>query len=174
VQLRPAGPAQKRGVRVTIEPAELTVAPGSEVTTTVTVRNLGTRVEEFRLMPRGRAAWKSGSGKLTFPGGDGDITGFVLIRDPGTLEDGTTARVLETHPQEVANGFITGMYPLAEPVVPGDHVRARVGLPQGAGGEVTFVVKANGKIIQQVPDGTEGTLKVVDVGLGCQARTAAT
>jgi hypothetical protein len=56
VQLRSAAPAQKRGVRVTIEPAELTVAPGSEVTTTVTVRNLGTRVEEFRLMPRRPAA----------------------------------------------------------------------------------------------------------------------
>jgi hypothetical protein len=51
-----AGPDQKRGVRVTIEPAELTVDPGSEVTTTVTVHNLGTRVEEFRLMPQGPGA----------------------------------------------------------------------------------------------------------------------
>jgi hypothetical protein len=41
---------------VTIEPAELTVDPGSEVTTTVAVRNIGTRVEEFRLIPRGPAA----------------------------------------------------------------------------------------------------------------------
>ncbi len=60
-QIRPVpgpspGPPQKRGVRVTIEPAELTVDPGGEVTTTVTVRNLGTRVEEFRLMPGGLAA----------------------------------------------------------------------------------------------------------------------
>jgi beta-lactam-binding protein with PASTA domain len=51
-----AGPSQKRGVRVTVDPAELTVDPGGEVTTTVTVRNLGTRVEEFRLMPGGPAA----------------------------------------------------------------------------------------------------------------------
>jgi hypothetical protein len=61
VQTSPApgstiGEAQKRGVRVTIEPAELTVDPGSEVTTTVAVRNLGTRVEEFQLIPRGSAA----------------------------------------------------------------------------------------------------------------------
>jgi hypothetical protein len=61
VQTSPApgstvGEAQKRGVRVTIEPAELTVDPGSEVTTTVAVRNIGTRVEEFRLIPRGPAA----------------------------------------------------------------------------------------------------------------------
>jgi hypothetical protein len=31
---------------VTIEPAELTVDPGSGVTNTVAVRNIGTRVEE--------------------------------------------------------------------------------------------------------------------------------
>jgi hypothetical protein len=61
VQTSPApgstiGEAQKRGVRVTIEPAELTVDPGSEVTTTVAVCNIGTRVEEFQLIPRGPAA----------------------------------------------------------------------------------------------------------------------
>ncbi|MGH3875018.1 MAG: PASTA domain-containing protein [Pseudonocardiaceae bacterium] len=52
----PTGPAQKRDVRVTIEPTDLTVDPGGEVTTKVTVRNLGTRVEEFRLTPQGTAA----------------------------------------------------------------------------------------------------------------------
>jgi hypothetical protein len=41
---------------VTIEPAELTVDPGGEVTTRVAVRNIGTRVEEFQLIPRGPAA----------------------------------------------------------------------------------------------------------------------
>jgi hypothetical protein len=51
-----AGPPQKRGVRMTIEQSELTVNPGGEVTTAVTVHNLGTRVEEFRLIPRGPAA----------------------------------------------------------------------------------------------------------------------
>jgi hypothetical protein len=73
--------------------------------------------------------------------------------------------VLETHPQWVGNGVITGVYPLAEPVVPGDHVRARVGLLHGAGGEVTFVVKANGEIIQQVTDGADGRLKDLDADL---------
>ncbi len=51
-----AGSDQRRGVRVTIEPAELTVDPGGQVTTTVTVRNLGTRVEEFQLVPQGPGA----------------------------------------------------------------------------------------------------------------------
>ncbi|MGH3754225.1 MAG: PASTA domain-containing protein [Pseudonocardiaceae bacterium] len=41
---------------MTIESAELTVDPGGEVTTTVTVRNLGTRVAEFQLTPHGPAA----------------------------------------------------------------------------------------------------------------------
>jgi hypothetical protein len=39
-----------------MEPTELTVDPGSQVTTTVTVLNLGTRVEEFQLIPQGPGA----------------------------------------------------------------------------------------------------------------------
>ncbi|MGH3875149.1 MAG: PASTA domain-containing protein [Pseudonocardiaceae bacterium] len=41
---------------MTIEPAELTVDPGGEVTTTVTVHNLGTQVAKFQLTPHGPAA----------------------------------------------------------------------------------------------------------------------
>lgn len=52
----PASPPQKRGVRVTVDQAELTVDPGGVVDATVTVRNLGTRVEEFQLTPGGPAA----------------------------------------------------------------------------------------------------------------------
>lgn len=51
-----AGAAQKRGVRVSMEPDDLTVDPGSQVTTKVTVRNLGTRVEEFELVTQGPGA----------------------------------------------------------------------------------------------------------------------
>jgi beta-lactam-binding protein with PASTA domain len=51
-----AGPTQKRGVRVTMEPDDLTIDPGSQVTTKVTVRNLGTRVEEFELIVQGPGA----------------------------------------------------------------------------------------------------------------------
>ncbi|OLT14849.1 hypothetical protein BJF78_17630 [Pseudonocardia sp. CNS-139] len=49
-------PAQRRGVRLRLETAELTAEPGGVVTTTATVRNTGTRVEEFRLVVRGPAA----------------------------------------------------------------------------------------------------------------------
>lgn len=51
-----AGSAQGRGVRVTIEPDDLTVHPGGQVTTKVTVCNLGTWVEEFELVVQGLGA----------------------------------------------------------------------------------------------------------------------
>jgi beta-lactam-binding protein with PASTA domain len=51
-----AGGQQKRGVRLSLDPANLAVEPGGEATAKLTVRNLGTRVEEFRLAARGPAA----------------------------------------------------------------------------------------------------------------------
>jgi hypothetical protein len=103
------------------------------------------------------------SGALNFPGKEGDTTGFVLVRDAAALEDGSTATVLETAPP--TNGLITGGYKLAQPAVPGDHVRARVGLLNGATGTVTFVVRANGKVIAQVTDTADGKLKDFDADL---------
>lgn len=145
----------------TTPPATSKVEPGSEVTVTV-ARN--TAAADL-IATAGQAAWKSAAGKLAFPGMDTDTTGFVLIRNPGVLEDGTTGKVLETSPQPFNNGFITGAYRLAEPVAPGDHVRARVGLLHGATGQVTFLVKANGKVIQQVPDTADGQLEDLDADL---------
>jgi beta-lactam-binding protein with PASTA domain len=60
----PAAPAgrpvetddQRRGVRITMDEAELAVEPGGTASTTVTVRNRGTRVEQFRLGVNGPAA----------------------------------------------------------------------------------------------------------------------
>ncbi|WP_433622866.1 PASTA domain-containing protein [Nocardia sp. CA-120079] len=51
---QPNGPAtpsnpQRFGVRVTMDPTELSVDPGAAVVSTVTVHNTGTRVEEFEL-----------------------------------------------------------------------------------------------------------------------------
>ncbi len=137
------------------------VNPGSQITLTV-ARN--TAAADL-IATAGEAAWKSGAGRLTFPGKDTDTTGFVLVRDAAMLEDGTTATVLETDPQQVNNGLITGVYKLAESVVPGDHVRARVGFLKGATGQVTFIVKANGKVIQQVTDGADGQLQDLDADL---------
>src|SRR5215211_631354 len=53
----PMGPqGQRRGVRLKLEPAELTVEPGSVATAGVTVRNAGTRVEGISLSLTGPAA----------------------------------------------------------------------------------------------------------------------
>ena len=53
----PAPPEdQKRGVKITMEQGELSVEPGGVATTTVKVRNRGTRVEQFRLAVDGAPA----------------------------------------------------------------------------------------------------------------------
>jgi beta-lactam-binding protein with PASTA domain len=104
----------------TIPAAGSKVDPGSDGTLTVARNTAGVDL----IATAGQAAWKSGAGQLTFPGKATDTTGFVLVRDAATLEDGSTAKVLETSPQQVNNGSITGVYKLSEPVVPGDHVRA--------------------------------------------------
>lgn len=73
------------------------------------------------------AAWISGAGNLTFGGPDTDANGFVMYRDGKKLEDGTSpVKILETHPQWVNDGVITGRYP-AYTVVSGEHFTARIG-----------------------------------------------
>jgi PASTA domain len=148
------------GQVLSTQPAATTkVDPGSDVTLTV-ARNTA---QVDLIATAGQAAWKNGSAALTFPGKETDTTGFALVRDVATLEDGSAATVLEASPP--ANGLITGVYKLAEPAVPGDHVRARVGLLKGATGTVTFLVKANGKVIAQVTDTADGKLKDFDADL---------
>jgi hypothetical protein len=152
--------AMADGLVISTQPAATSkVDPGSDVTLTV-ARNTG---QVDLIATAGQAAWKNGSTALKFPGKEGATTGFVLARDAATLEDGSTATVLETSPP--VNGLITGVYKLAEPAVSGDHVRARVGLLKGATGTVTFVVRANGKVIQQMTDTADGKLKDFDADL---------
>jgi beta-lactam-binding protein with PASTA domain len=147
--------------------ADSKVDPGSEVTLTV-ARNTA---PIDLIATAGQATWTNGAGQaLDFPGTDADQTGFVRQRPP---MGGTTAKVLETNPQDT--GSLTGEYKLAQSAVPGDHVRARIGLlklqgtggevSQSAGDEVTFVVKANDTAIQTVIASTDGTLKDVDADL---------
>ncbi len=89
------------------------------------------------------ASWMSGAGSLPFPGSDSDSRGFALYRDNWQLEDGSTwAKVLETHPQWVSNGWIMGRYP--QLTVPSDaELKVTVGFLKGATetGGVTFEVR---------------------------------
>ncbi|MGH3549638.1 MAG: PASTA domain-containing protein [Pseudonocardiaceae bacterium] len=118
------------------------VDPGSDVTLTVAQNTAPADL----IATADQAAWKSETGNITFPGKAGDSASFVLV---GRLLSDSTVQVLETHP--TATGFVTGVYKLAAPAVPGDHLRARIGL-QGADatGKVTFQVKASGQVIKKV------------------------
>jgi hypothetical protein len=76
---------------------------------------------------------------LPFPGALNDSRGFAAYQDGVKLSDGNTyTRVLETHPQWVDNGWISGKY-TGVYVPPGAKLRIKVGLIQGASaGNVVF------------------------------------
>jgi PKD repeat protein len=71
---------------------------------------------------------------LPFPGTDTDNRGFVMYKYNVKMEDGNSyTRVLETHPQWVYEGSITGWYgPLTIPA--GSQFIAKVGFLDGAQG----------------------------------------
>lgn len=73
------------------------------------------------------AQWVSGAGVLPFGGPDTDNRGFVMYRSGALLENGSRPnKVLETHPQWVNDGVISGEYP-AYTVVAGEHFLAKIG-----------------------------------------------
>jgi hypothetical protein len=60
------------------------------------------------------ATWTSGAGALSCPGTDGDAKGYVIKADAPKLEDGSTDTVpgLIVGPQNVTDGFVSGVYPV--------------------------------------------------------------
>lgn len=78
------------------------------------------------------ASWVSGAGTLPCPGADGDNTGFVIRVDNPTLQNGTTytGRALETHPEWVDNGVITGRFPPLD-VQSGYRLTTKIGCISG-------------------------------------------
>lgn len=86
------------------------------------------------------AQWVSGAGSLACPGTDGDANGFVIRRDNPTLQNGVlyNGRALETHPQWVNDGVITGKFPPLD-VQSGYHFKSTIGCLNGGGNcDVTF------------------------------------
>ena len=120
------------------------------------------------------ANWVSGSSTLTFGGPDTDANGFAMYRNNQKLEDNTTpAKILETHPQWVTDGAITGTYP-AYKVVPGEHFKAKIGfllLSDGTcgAGNVKFQLNYRegtaSNSLGQWADTCDGTMKEIDVDL---------
>jgi hypothetical protein len=122
------------------------------------------------------ANWNTGAGNIPFGGPDTDVRGFVMYRSNQKLEDGTGPnKILETQPQWVDDGVITGFYP-AYTVVPGEHFKAKIGfLAKSDGtcgvGNAKFQLnyKESGssdvKKLDEWTDSCDGTLKDVDVNL---------
>jgi len=81
------------------------------------------------------ATWSSGAGQLPCPGTDGDPKGFVLIPSNPHLENGSfdSRPGLLTHPQNVQNGYIQGLYPAIH-VQSGDRFHALLNCEFGATG----------------------------------------
>ena len=133
----------------------------------------------FDLHTRAKDAnWRSGATTLTFGGPDTDVNGFAMYRDNQRLEDGSTpAKVLETHPQMVNDGVITGLYP-AYTVVSGEHFKAKIGFLAASEetcgtGNATFQLNYReggvDKPLGQWPDTCDGVLKDIDVDLSSLA-----
>ncbi len=82
------------------------------------------------------AYWITGAGYIGFGGAINDNRGFACYRNSITLENGSTyTRVLETHPEWVNNGWISGAYPNLTGTItipPGARFTARVGFIDGA------------------------------------------
>ena len=80
------------------------------------------------------ASWSSGAGALPFPGSTSDSRGFALNLVDAQLEDDSTyPSVLESHPQWVTDGYITGVYP-PQTIAQGTQLRVKTGFLKGATG----------------------------------------
>ena len=79
------------------------------------------------------ATWSSGAGALTFPGTDGNASGFAIKLDKPKLESGIESAQagLLLAPNNVNNGFVQGIYP-AFKVQSGDRFQATIGCENAA------------------------------------------
>lgn len=122
------------------------------------------------------ADWVSGAGALPCPGSDTDSEGFVIRINNPTFEGGRqeNERALETHPEWVNNGVITGTFPLFN-VQDGDVFRAVIGCRQGGNNcQVTYQLNArpDGGSLQNLAEWDEtydGSINEVEVDLSSLA-----
>jgi len=120
------------------------------------------------------ATWISGAGNITFGGPDTDVNGFAMYKNGQKLEDGSTPpKVLETHPQWVDDGVITGRYSTYT-VVSGEHFKAKIGfiaLADGSCGtgnvkfQLNYRESGTLKPLGEWAKTCDGTLKIIDVDL---------
>ena len=122
------------------------------------------------------AEWVSGAGTLSCPGGTGDAEGFVVKLDNPKLENGVFAGVpgLETHPEWVNNGVITGKFPAIN-VKNGFRFKSEIGcLNGGASCDVKFQFnyRADGGPLQSLGTWSEsydGAIQSLNIDLSSLA-----
>jgi uncharacterized repeat protein (TIGR01451 family) len=109
------------------------------------------------------ATWSSGAGTLPCYGVTGDPRGYVQNLGSPEMEDGSTGSPgLLTVPQNVTDGYITGIYP-AFNVQNGDHFQALVSCEnQGSGCQLNFNV--NYKLDYQIGGGSVQNFALVNMG----------
>lgn len=121
------------------------------------------------------ATWITSAGNITWGGPDNDPDGFAMYKSGQKVEGGSSpSKVLETHPEFVDDGVISGRFP-AYNVVSGEHFTAQIGfltLANGTcgAGNATFQLnyREGGGPVTPLSSWTEtcdGTLKTVDVNL---------
>jgi hypothetical protein len=121
------------------------------------------------------ATWTSGAGSITFGGPDDNVNGFAMYKNGQKLEDGSTPpKILETHPQWVDEGVITGRYS-SYTVVTGEHFKAKISFLARADGScgtgnARFLLKyrEGGTVKGPLGEWTKdcnGTVKSIDVDL---------
>jgi hypothetical protein len=127
--------------------------------------------------PSSDVGWVSGAGSLTFGGALDDPKGFACYRTNITLEDNNNYdKVLETHPQWIDNGYISGSYyelfnTYAYKVKAGEHFYARCGFIKNASaGKVKYsvMIRCEGGPNTWIFEGVkpyDGTVKVINVDL---------
>ena len=121
------------------------------------------------------AGWRNATSEIEdCPGTQTDIVGFVIKRETPKLENGLTENeaALQTHPQWIDNGMISGRFP-AFNVVDGDHFKTVIGCLYKSGGstcDIKFQLTyhADGgplQLLGQWEESYDGTIRRIDIDL---------
>lgn len=119
-------------------------------------------------------SWYNASNNLPCPGSDSDAEGFVIVHNNPKLETGSNAgaKSIETHPQWIDGGLITGKYETID-IKSGYRFRAKIGCLYKDGGSACDVVfriryRADGGASQTLGEWNQtydGSVKTLDINL---------
>lgn len=120
--------------------------PGTEVEAGSTVTLVVSRPPTDLITAAADAEWRDGDGPISFAAQTLVADAFVRV-DVNILPGDPATRVLVTGPDPEDGGFITGVYPLQEPIAATDRLRGEV---RGLTGGVEIVVTADGREVETV------------------------